>query len=254
MSINRSTWYRLVATDSIPGFPCPHCATGKLKCIDKVVPQEPKYAGKLREENDWDPDYQIGRWSAVLKCDENSCGELVSMIGDTEMVEVEVEVGDGVDLALEEVLRIRAAFPGPPLFSVSSNVPHQLSAQLRLAFQMYWTDPSACVARLRTAVEMLLDQQGVPRERKLTQGKNAGKMHRMDLNERINSFTSGASHTGQLHGLRTIGNLGTHGTDKVDDEDLFDAMDVLEFVLTGIYDTKTINAKAAKLATKKPTP
>ncbi|MBA3668662.1 MAG: DUF4145 domain-containing protein [Sphingomonas sp.] len=119
---------------------------------------------------------------------------------------------------------------------------------------MYWTDVSACVARLRTAVEALLDHQKVPKERLLTTGKNKGKMHRMNLQERIDSFASGAVHHTQLQGLRNIGNLGTHGTDDVDDDDLFDAIDVLQFVLAGIYDTQPINSKAAKLGSKKPNP
>ncbi len=149
------------------------------------------------------------------------------------------------------MLRIQAVFPAPPLFRISDNVPRAVKKQLELAFRMYWTDVSACVARLRTAVERLLDDQGVPKERLLTQGKNAGKIHRMDLQERIDSFTSGSAHKSQLHGLRHIGNFGTHGADDVEDSDLFDAIDVLEFVLTGIYDTKTIDAKAAQLKAKK---
>jgi hypothetical protein len=74
----------------------------------------------------------------------------------------------------------------------------------------------------------------------------------MSLKERIDAFSNGAIHQDQLQGLRNIGNLGTHGANDVTDEDLFDALDVLEFVLTGIYDTQTINAKAKKLEGKKP--
>lgn len=62
--------------------------------------------------------------------------------------------------------------------------------------------------------------------------------------------TAGAAHEGHLDGLRNIGNLGTHGGEDVDDDDLFDALEVLQFALTGIYDTKSINAKAAKLKAK----
>ena len=76
----------------------------------------------------------------------------------------------------------------------------------------------------------------------------------LSLDEPINPFTSGSAHKNQLQGLRNIGNLGTHGGDDVDDDDLFDAVDVLEFVLTGIYDTKTINAMADKLKGKKAQP
>jgi hypothetical protein len=49
----------------------------------------------------------------------------------------------------------------------------------------------------------------------------------------------------------TLGTSEATAGDDVDPDDLFDAIDVLEFVLTGIYDTKTINAKAQKLASKK---
>jgi hypothetical protein len=103
------------------------------------------------------------------------------------------------------------------------------------------------VARLRTAVERLLDHQGIPKERLVK-----GKMRRMNLQERIDAFTNGLAHKEQLQGLRNIGNLGTHGTDDVEADDLFNAIDVLEFALTGIYDAQTINAIAKKLKVKKP--
>jgi hypothetical protein len=225
--------------------------------VSTLVIRKPKYIIDWRElhPDEWEPDFNVERWSAALQCDEAECGEVVSMIGDTEVVEAEEPLPGGRTVwVYQDVLKIRALFPAPPLFRISKNVPNKIREQLELAFQMYWTDVSACVARLRTSVERLLDDQGVPKERLLSAGTNTsgGKMHRMDLHERINSFTSGSSHQDQLQGLRNIGNLGTHGADDVDDEDLFDAIDVLEFVLTGIYDTKTIAAMASKLKGKKP--
>jgi hypothetical protein len=250
MPVNRSVWHRITSKGAIPGLPCPRCASGKLKLVDDgLAVLEPNYWSAYRNSNDWEPDEVIERWSATLRCDENACGEIVQMIGDTEVVQTEIELPGGqVEWGLEEVLRIQAVFPAPPLFHISDNVPPKVKQQLDLAFRMYWTDVSACVGRLRTAVEALLDHQKVPKE-KLT--KN-GKMHRMDLKERIDAFTGGAVHKDQLQGLRNIGNLGTHGTDDVTDDDLFDAIDVLEFVLTGIFDTQMIKAKAKKLADKKP--
>jgi hypothetical protein len=215
---------------------------------------EPKYISIWRDKNpdDWEFEFATERWTATMRCDENACGEIIHMIGDIEVVETDLDLPEGGSTwAYEDVLRIQAVFPAPPLFRVSDNVPKKVKEQLEIAFRMYWTDASACVARLRTAVERLLDHQSVPKERLHTKGKNAGKMMRLDLHQRIESFASGSSHKDQLQGLRNIGNLGTHGVDDVDDSDLFDAIDVLEFVLAGIYDTKTINAKAAKLKGKK---
>lgn len=258
MPIHRATWHRLAPKNSIPGLPCPQCTPGKLKVVrDTLAVREPKYVSDWRGKNpdDWEPDFAVERWSATLRCDEPACGEFVNMIGDIEVVEVDLDLDDGLpSWGYQDVLRIQAVFPVPPLFRISDNVPKPVKKQLELAFRMFWTDTSACVSRLRTAVERLLDDQAVPKERLLTKGKNAGKMHRMDLHERIDSFTNGSAHKDQLQGLRNIGNLGTHGGDDVEDDDLFDAVDVLEFVLTGIYDTKTINAMADKLKGKKAQP
>lgn len=207
-----------------------------------------------RDQNpdDWEHEFATERWSASMRYDEAACAEVVHMIGDIEVVETDVPLPGGDSTwGYQDVLRIQAVFPVPPLFRLSDKVPKAVKKQLELAFRMYWTDVSGCVTRLRTAVERLLDEQGVPKERLLTQGKNAGNMHRMDLHDRIDSFTSGSAHKSQLRGLRHIGNFGTHGADDVEDSDLFDAIDVLGFALTGIYDTKTIDAKAAQLKAKK---
>ncbi len=255
MPINRSSWYRVTSKNSLPSLPCPYCSTGKLKQLGQPDVVEPKFSADYRTNNpeDWEVDNLVERWSARLRCDEPNCGEIVHMVGDTDTVETDVQDEDGQMYwgAREDVLRIRAVFPAPPLFRISDSVPRRVKRQLELAFRLYWIDTSACIARLRTAVEALLDEQKVPKERMLTKGPNAGKMHRMNLEQRIDSFTAGALHNAQLQGLRNIGNLGTHGTDDVEEEDLFNAIDVLEFALTGIYDTKTINAKAAQLRSKK---
>lgn len=253
MPIHRPLWYRLTPKKNLPGLPCPRCNNGKLKLgSDGLKIQEPNYSSDFRENDweNWEPYDLVERWSAELKCDETACGEVVHLIGDVELVQTEVRTPDGdVTWGYEDVLRIQAAFPAPPLFRLSNNVPRSVRNELLVAFRMYWTDRSACVSRLRTAVERLLDDQKIPREKT----SQSGKVSRMDLKQRIDAFTSGVAHAEQLQGLRNIGNLGTHGgSDDVTDEDLFDAVDVLEFVLTGIYDTQAINAKATKLKGKKP--
>jgi Domain of unknown function (DUF4145) len=251
MPIHRPMWHRTIPKSSIPGLPCPQCATGKLKLIkDGLNVREPRYSTDWREKDweNWEPWQNVERWSAELRCDEGACGEIVNMIGDIESVQTEIELSGGImTWGFEDALRIQAVYPAPPLFPVSSNVPRPVARELEVTARMFWTDTSACVARLRTAVERLLDDQKVPKEKKTKKGK----VLRMDLKERIDAFATGAIHADQLQGLRNIGNLGTHGGSDVTNEDLFDAIDVLEFVMTGIYDTQTINAKAKKLQAKK---
>lgn len=250
MPIHRPLWHRLADRTALPGLPCPRCPNGKLRvAANDLHITEPAYSAAYRDDPNWEPDNIVERWSATMRCDEVDCGEIVEMLGDTETVEVEVETTPGnLNWGLAEMLRIQAVYPPPPLFRIPATVPNRVRNQLLLTFKLYWTDTSACVARLRTAVEAMLDDQDVPRERKI---EKTGKMHRMNLEERINAFVNGAQHKDELQGLRNIGNLGTHGSDDVDAEDLFDAIDVFEFVLRSIYETETLKGKAKKLAEKK---
>ncbi|BBC72365.1 conserved hypothetical protein [Altererythrobacter sp. B11] len=184
-----------------------------------------------------------------MRCDEADCGELVVMAGDTELVTVHVDEDHYSGWVEDEVLRPRAVFPAPPLFRIPERTPHLVGEQLRLAFQLFWTDFSSAVGRLRTAVELLLDDQKVPREKLTSSGKTA----RMDLAERIDVYAgtaSGADAKDALHGLRYIGNLGTHGG-AVSKEALFDAADVLEDVLLGVYEKRSIKAKVNNLKSPK---
>lgn len=251
MPVIRQIWVRTFSRTTFPGLPCPYCAPGKLKLVpDTLSVVEPTVSVKYRDDPTWEPDNVVQRWSARLQCDEPNCGEFVHMIGDTDLVETFVDEVEA--WGLEDVLRARAAFPAPPLFRVNKSIPRTVRAELELAFQLFWSDLAASAGRLRTAVEMMLDQQKVPRK---GIDKN-GKVFEMKLNDRINAFAKHAQGTDakdMLHGLRVIGNMGAHGN-EVTREDLFDAVDVLEDVLLGIYEKGSIKAKAQKLLGKKGTP
>jgi hypothetical protein len=250
MPIVPQIWTRIFAQDNIPGLPCPYCAPGKLKLVDGTLSVvEPTMSEKFRDSPDWMPENVVGRWSARLQCDEKKCGEIVHMIGETDVAETYVEEHEV--WGLEEVLEVKAVFPAPPLFRPAEVVPRAVRNELTVAFQLFWIDLAACAGRLRTAIEKMLDQQKVPR-----QGVNKhGEVYDMTLNDRINAFAKhaqGADAKELLHGLRNIGNMGAHGN-EVTREDVFDAVDVLEDVLRGIYEKGSIKAKAQKLLGKKGT-
>ena len=247
MAINRSIWTTRFERDAFPGLPCPRCSPGKLKLVPKgLTISEPAFSTADHRHPDFEPDWIVNRFSARLECDETPCGELVLMVGDTDLVESyrDEDVYSGGYLA--EVLRVRGIFPAPPFFRISKSVPRDVVEQLELAFQLFWTDMASCVARLRTAVEMMLDEQKVAKD---PLSQKSQKMERMNLHDRIVLFgkqATGADAADSLHALRNVGNLGAHGT-EVTEEALFDAVDVLEDVLLGVYEKKSIRAKAKKL-------
>jgi hypothetical protein len=245
MAVNRSIWRTKFAKDSFPGLPCPRCPQGKLKLVPNSLSiTEPPFSKADHSHPDFEPSWVEGRFVARMECDETKCGEIVFMVGDTEYVEAYLEEGEYS--GLEEVLQARGVFPAPPLFRIPNGVPRSVAQHLRLAFQLFWTDIPSCVARLRTSVELMLDEENVAKEQL---SKKTGKMVRLALQERIVQFerqTTGTGAADSLHALRNIGNLGTHGS-GVSHEALFDAVDVLEDVLLGVYEKKSIKAKIKKL-------
>lgn len=244
MTIDRARWSRYFSQLEIPSFPCPACKPGKLKAAaDPVKLSEPEYSKIHRDTDDWEPDHTLHRWSLMMECDESKCGEIAHMMGDTEFVDTVVEVDGKYFNGLEEVCEIQAFFPAPPIFPLSNNVPARVKRELRLAFQLYWTDAAACVGRIRTAVEELLDERSIPRKTK----SKTGKMVRMTLSERIKVFSVAASQQEILDGLRVVGNIGVHESNGLSDGDLFDALDVLQYLLAGIYDSQSIQLKSKKL-------
>lgn len=250
MSVNRAVWKLIFDQTSFPGLPCPQCPVGKMKLVPGSFHlEEPEFSKRYHSHDDFEPDWVEERFSARLKCDEVDCGEVVSIAGNTCNVPVYLEDEGGyTGWAEESKLRARSVYPAPPLFRMSDEFPYAVREQLRLGFQLFWTDYAACVGRLRTAVELMLDQQKVSK----TVVKK-GKPERASLWDRIELFSATLAADDMkdsLHALRNIGNLGTHGT-EVTQEALFDAADVLEDVLLGVYEKKSVKAKATKLnATK----
>jgi hypothetical protein len=252
MSVNRAFWKRTFSEKAFPSLPCPSCETGKVKlAAEHIHILEPSWSISQRSSEDWEPDWDRQRFSARLVCDEAACGEIVMVAGDTVNVSVYMNGSDGgyEGWGYEYVLRIQTVFPAPPLFPISVNYPLRVSEKLRLAFQLFWTDIPSCVAMLRTSVELMLDEQGVPRE----QVNSKGKTERMDLFTRIDAYGAKFTATdvkGHLNALRLIGNLGTHGS-KISEDALFDAADVFEDVLLDIYEKKSIKAKVKKITDTK---
>lgn len=251
MSVLRAYWRRQFEKDEFPGLPCPACETGKVKLQPTTFEiKEPKFSVEARDHDDWGPDWITERWSARLVCDEKKCREVVLVAGDTDQVETYIEDDAYQGWGMTHVLTLRTVFPPPPMFVLPASVDMKVARQMRLAFQLYWIDLGTCVSRLRTGLERMLDEQGIATEALNKSGK---KMVPLNLNNRIDLFekqTKGNGTSELLHALRHIGNLGTHGG-GLSEDDVFNSMDVIEDVLLGVYEKKSIKLKAGKLKAKK---
>ncbi len=227
---------------SIPSWPCPQCDHGRLAVSDKGLKViEPAYSKAARSHPDWEPEWDVERFIALVKCSEKNCGEAVIIAGDTVIDEVE---DDEHGWRLESFLRPRSIFPAPPIIVVPTETPSAIEKQLELAFQLFWSDLGACANRLRTSVERLLDDFKIAKTRVDAKQK---KRFFIPLASRIDLFKKQmAAHGESLDALRHVGNLGTHS--DVDRQSVLAAFDIYENALAEIYGQRT--KKVTTLAKK----
>ncbi len=252
MVVKRNVWQqhiREATTQAFPKYPCPRCADGHLRVrVDGFQLVETEASKKARDFEEWEPEWIEERFTALLDCDEANCGELVVIAGDSVVMPIEDEDGEGFGWGLASMLRPRSMVPAAPIIPISTKLPASVSSELRLAFGLYWVDFGACISRLRTSLENLLDEKLISREGT----KGNGDTYRLTLNKRIElyeqQYTDSAS-AESMQALRVVGNLGAHG-DHVSQENLFDALDVYEDALLEIYEQKTAKLAAKKAALK----
>ena len=242
MPVKRDVWGGLLDPDYGQSFPCSHCSTGRFKFDKELLRQEETTYSDLASQGDeWEPDWDVYRFMAMLKCDESTCGEICIASGDTELIEID---DDEFGWSYKRMLRIRSMFPAPPLFPLPSSLPELVAREIRRAFSLFWIDLGSCAARLRASLERLLDDKGIPKDTVNTKGK----VTPLDLNGRIDTFEKAAGdadNAQSMHALRMVGNLGAHGA-SVSKEALFDVLDIYEDALLEIYEQKTVKLAALK--------
>lgn len=249
MAIDRQLWQLDVSENFDKEYPCPRCAKGKVsRGIRPVTLVEPWHSLDEHSHEDWEPDWDQISFTTMLTCDDVSCGEVVAVSGraTNSYFERYTEDGEPIDQVYLTSLRPVSMYPAPPLFPISKTFPPKVQHELRLAFQLYWADRSASTSRLRTSLERVLDERGIPTLLLSKNGK--GKAKRLTLFDRIERFekkTEDADSTESMNALRVVGNLGTHG-DEVTEGDYFDLLDVYEDALLDIYELKKIKLKAKK--------
>ena len=223
---NRDLWAGAYDRTAIPRFACPKCLSGRLTLEDKSLSmKQPAYSINDSQHPDWEPGWDIERFSLRLICDVAQCGESANVLGDTTVAEYFDEELD--TWGLITLLRPRAFFPAPPIIAMPKEVPDSVRAEISRSFELFWVDLSSCANRLRISVEFLLDHFKIPRSGIDKKGRST----RLDLNARVSLFEkSDPEHAPTLTALRMIGNLGSHG-DEVNRTPLLDAFEIYEDAL-----------------------
>ncbi|MCC5968024.1 MAG: DUF4145 domain-containing protein [Natronohydrobacter sp.] len=241
MTFKRTLWTESFPRENIPKFPCPSCEDGRLIAQEgSLFIGEPIYSKVAKSHNNWEPDWDVERFSHRLLCDNEDCGEIVTIHGKTTLVE---EYNDEFGWGLVSVLQPSSIAPAPPIIALPTNLPAAVIRQMRKVFALFWVDIGSAGNRLRSSLEGVLDDLHVPRQ-VLDQKK--GAMIDLDLNRRIQHLEKQSpDHAQTFHALRMIGNIGSH-TAELSREALLDALELYEDALTEIYSDRKAYLEALK--------
>ena len=117
------------------------------------------------------------------------------------------------------------------MFDLPTLIPKQIIEQVDLAFAHYFYDNNTCANKIRTSIELILDDIKAPKKRL----KN-GKLKLIpNLHQRIAHYSKTKRKLCELLlALKIIGNKGSHNH-KSETKDILDAFEILELVLDKIY-------------------
>lgn len=224
--------------DYFPDWICPECGVGSLK--EKEGTFHSAHTKKSRDS--YDPESYDTRdesyvFTCILECSRQSCREVVACngVGRGDLVEVD-------DIHLEMAVtfyRVTHFVPTLKAFALPEHYPEKICTALVNAFGLFLSNPSAAANSIRIAVEELLAEIGV--NAKTDEDKFISLHSR--LNNLPHQYSEYQSH---LMAIKWLGNSGSHSYDKVKINEIEQAFEIIEYVLSRIYDQSA--RKTAQLA------
>lgn len=230
MPINKDHWRRTFW--KIPSWLCPRCQAGSLNLDDDSLKiSEPKWSSDAHSHEAWDPDWITERFTCLLTCSNRDCGEVVALSGRT--YHEEDHDWEQQTMHWSRTFGPRALTPAPPIFAIPQECPEAIGNELRTAFGLYWSDAPSSANRLRVAVEILLNDQKIPK----TVVNKKSKRESLSLHARIEKFRAkDAASAEYLLAIKWLGNAGSHsGLDSIEDEDLLGGFELIEHLIERIY-------------------
>ncbi len=222
-------------------YPCPSCEVGILKWHQEI----PQRDNKRKETI---PHRQTKHvFSGLLKC--SSCNRLISFGG---IYHKGVRFISGSRVKFINEYEPRYFFPNLSLFSLTGLIPISIREEINLSFSLFFSDLSSCANRIRTTIELILDEINASEYhmpevkskcplRQSSCSSHTTSTHRKrkyfrNLHQRIEYYSQKKDE--KLGNLmlanKIIGNEGSHkGIVRV--EDILDSYEILEEILNRLY-------------------
>ena len=229
MFINKSWFY--FYRDELPDWQCPTCGKASLGLNSEEL--HVHYSGEtanLRASDDFDADWVKYRFSAVLRCSNRRCNEVVTMVGDGHVEQEHLPNEKGQwESAYRDCLQPSFFEPCLIPISIPENTPADVRTSLDQSFSLIFANRDAAANQLRVALEVLLDEQDVKAR------DTKGELLRLGV--RIKDHLQGdlLKYKDRLSAIQWIGNDGSHGNGAITVRDLLAGLELIESVLIALY-------------------
>jgi Domain of unknown function (DUF4145) len=250
--IDRIFWKKQFDKDHFPVWTCSKCNTGILELLPDTFHFQLTGESEISKECDaWDHEWVALRFTTFLKCNNKECQETAVLCGKG-YVDQEVQYNSGVpEQVYVEYFTPEYCYPPPAFFKIPSKVPDEIKKEIIDSFSICFSQPNSAGNKIRTAIEKLLTLQRVNR---VVISKKRKRI-RLNLHDRILLYgKKNPELSKNILAIKWVGNSASH-TEGLEIEDIFDAYDLLSYVLGEIYAnsqkhikkiTKEINKKKGK--------
>ena len=190
---------------SWPAWMCPTCQKSTLSLVTDTLKNEETGSSKeAHDHEDWDPSWITARFSALFRCANKACSEVVCCVGD-------MNVDDDYEGNYRSFYKPEYFHPSLNFFRIVDQCPEVVQHQLRRAFSSAWSDSAATINALRSTLEAILTERRIPRTTIGKNGPSKGKRLPLNLQSRIDRYVvkdPGAADL--MKALRWLGNNGSH--------------------------------------------
>lgn len=229
-------------THQLPAWSCPACRTGHLTLDEKnLLKSETSESASEHKHEAWEPDWIRYVFSCIFRCSNPNCKEPVTCTGTGRVDIVEYEDDEyGWVQSTDERFKPQYFQPHLVLMDIPQKCSAEVCSHLAQSFTLFFADPGAAMNCARAAVEALLNDLGIKRFAVAN-----GKRRPINLHQRIQSLPAKYKElTELLLAVKWLGNAGSHDGDKPTGADVRIMYDLLEHVLSEIYEGKGKKLKA----------
>lgn len=241
-SMDRAPYQLPFTANRVPAWRCPVCQVGHLSLAKESLVNAETAASRREHAYDaWEPDWIRSVFACVFVCSSPSCKEPVACSGTGQVNRFEFEDEEhGWAEKTEDVFTPLHFHPPLVLMDIPAKCPPGVTEHLQESFNLYFIDPGAALNSARAALEVLMTDLGV--KRFLTTN---GKKRSLNLHQRIEQLPARFQEQKDLIlAVKWLGNAGSHSGPGPAAGDVRVAYDMLEHVLSEIYEEKIKKLKA----------